>query len=303
MLNTFNTGGTMTVLVNLVVMVGMLVVVPVGLRLVDGPVSIRRVWPLAGIAGGVSLWLDRGPLAACLAAGYLLVTLALAGSAPLRRKPVTPREIAVLTALVTPAIAGSALVAERAGYPLFGFKLEILALTVPHFHFAGFAAALVAGLVCRAAKDGPLAKVAALSVPAGTALVLAGYFVNDYAELAGAVVLTVGMWSVGWLTWREVRTPDRLTRVLLVVSSAILVATMLLALDWALGEAFGVPHLSLTWMAATHGVGNALGFAVCSIAAWRRLAAVGGADNQTTVGGADNRTIVGGADNRTLEAL
>ena len=46
---------------------------------------------------------------------------------------------------------------------------------------------------------------------------------------------------------------------------------MLLALSWALGEATGLPHPTLTWMAATHGLGNALGFALCSVLAWRRL--------------------------------
>jgi uncharacterized protein (UPF0548 family) len=34
-----------------------------------------------------------------------------------------------------------------------------------------------------------------------------------------------------------------------------------------------LPHLSLAWTAATHGVGNATGFALCGILAWRRLAA------------------------------
>jgi hypothetical protein len=269
-----------TVLVNLIVLLGMFVVVPVGLRLISGPslVWLRRLWFAGAAAGGLSLWLDRGGLAVVLAAVYAAVTLALAAQAPLRlarRRSLAPQEVAVLTALVTPAVAGVALVAERAGYELFGFDLEILALTVPHFHYAGFAAALVAGLVCRSAHDGPLAKAAALSVPAGTALVLGGYFISDIAELAGAIVLTAGMWMVGWLTWRELRpaAPDRTTRWFFGTSAAVLVATMLLALEYALGEAVGVPHLSHTWMAATHGLANALGFAVCALAAWRRIGA------------------------------
>ncbi len=53
---------------------------------------------------------------------------------------------------------------------------------MPHFHFAGFAAALIAGLVCRV-SDGPAGRFAALSVPLGTLLVLAGYFIGDWAEL------------------------------------------------------------------------------------------------------------------------
>lgn len=267
----------MTSLVNAIVVLGMLVIVPLGLRLVPGPEPslVHRLWPLLALPGAVSPWLPRGPLATALASAYALAAFALALHAParLRRtRSLAPAEIAVLTALVSPSVAGVALVAERAGRELLGFDLEILALTVPHFHFAGFAAALVAGLVCRSA-GGPAGRFAAVSVPTGTLLVLAGYFTGDWLELAGAVVLTAGMWAVALLTWRDVRTSraERLIRKLFGVSTAVLVATMLLALSWALGEATGLPHPDLTWMAATHGLGNALGFALCSLLAWRRL--------------------------------
>ncbi|MFI6647903.1 YndJ family protein [Streptomyces sp. NPDC050529] len=273
----------MSVLVGLIVMLGMLVIVPVGLRLADvpEPARIRRLWPLFAVPGAVALWLPRGPAATVLALGYGLGTVLLALHAPARivRRPqpllswrTAPAEVALLTALVTPAVAATALVAERSGRPLFGFGLGILALTVPHFHFAGFAAALVSGLVSRVA-DSAAGRFAALSVPLGTLLVLIGYFIGDWAELAGAVVLTAGMWTVAFLTWRTVRPAarDRPTRLLLAASAAVLAATMVLALSWALGEATGLPHPTLTWMAATHGVGNALGFALCSVLAWQRL--------------------------------
>jgi ABC-type multidrug transport system permease subunit len=57
------------------------------------------------------------------------------------------------------------------------------------------------------------------------------------------------------------------------VAAAVLAGTMLLALSWAFGRATGLPHPSLAWMAATHGVGNALGFAVCAMVALTRLRA------------------------------
>ncbi|MEU9039992.1 YndJ family protein, partial [Streptomyces sp. NPDC048352] len=202
--------------------------------------------------------------------------LACRGAARLPRTRVPgPAEVAALTALLSPSVAACALVAERSGHRLFGFGLDILALTVPHFHFAGFAAALVAGLVSRSATHGRWARGAAYSVPAGTLLVLLGYFAGDWAELLGAVVLTAGMWAVALVTWRDVRpgAPDRATGALLAVSASVLVATMVLALWWAAGEATGVVHPTLTWMAATHGLGNALGFALCSLLAWRRLTA------------------------------
>ncbi|MER5485254.1 YndJ family protein [Streptomyces sp. NPDC002812] len=281
----------MTVLVNLIVTLGMLYVVPAGLRLIDPARFGRtaRLWPLFAAPGAVCLWLPRGAPATALATIYAAATLALAvrGAVPAVRAAVAavrapgrgpgPAEVAVLTALVAPSVAGTALVAERAGHRLFGFDLDILALTVPHFHFAGFTAALVAGLVCRASAAGALSRWAAYSVPAGTALVLLGYFIDDWAELVGAVTLTGGMWAVALLTWRDVRPGargrDRITGALLACSAVVLVATMLLALWWALGEATGIVHPTLTWMAATHGLGNALGFGLCSLLAWRRLTA------------------------------
>ncbi|MFD0265414.1 YndJ family protein [Streptomyces sp. NPDC127106] len=291
----------MTVLVNVIVTLGMLGIVPAGLLLID-PAGLRRtarIWPCAAAPGALCLWLPRGAPAVALAALYAVAALALAARVPVRllraralarTRPggSPPRggaaaEAAVLTALASPAVAATALVAERAGYRLFGFDLDILALTVPHFHYAGFTAALVAGLVCRAAATGHAgresvsrrARWAAYSVPGGTLLVLLGYFVDDWAELAGAVVLTAGMWLVALVTWQEIRpaAPDPRTRALLAVSAAVLGATMVLALWWALGEATGIPHPTLTWMAATHGLGNALGFALCSVLAWRRLTA------------------------------
>jgi hypothetical protein len=275
------------VLVNLLVAVGMLVVVPAGLRLIRDPAVAfaRRCWPFGAVAGAVSLWLPRGTVATSLATVYAVaaaVLCAYALSRPVRPRREWPTEAAVLTALISPAIAASALIAERAGYHLFGFELGILTLTVAHFHFAGFAAALIAGLQSRL-TPGRAADAAALTVPAGTLLVLLGYFTAEAVELAGALVLTAGMWTVGWLTWRYARTaPDRLTALLLGCSAVVLVASMALAVSWALGEATGLPHPSLAWMAATHGVANALGFAVCAMVGRHRAGAYLGSEEGTS---------------------
>jgi hypothetical protein len=266
-----------TGLVNVIVIAGMLVAIPFGLRLAGdrGARWSATWWPVAAIPGAVCLWLPRGTVAVVLAALYAAAAYGLAGLAAVRlarRRALSPAEVALLTALACPSIAATALVAERGGWHLFGFSLRILELTVPHFHFAGFAAALIAGLVCRSAPDSGLAKAAALCVPAGAALVFAGYFTGDEVELAGAAVLTVGMWAAALVTWTVVRptATNPLTRTLFGISALTLAATMALALDYAAGEALGIPHLTLTWMAATHGVANAAGFALCGIAAWTR---------------------------------
>lgn len=169
-------------------------------------------------------------------------------------------------------MAASSLIAERGGYHLLGFDLSVLALTVAHFHFAGFAAALIAGLATTTAP-GRLSSAAALSVPAGIGLVFAGYFIGDQIELAGAIVLAAGMWMLAWVLWRDVQAVvgRRAESILLGVAATVLIATMALALWWAAAQVWEFGHPSLTWMAATHGIANALGFALCGLLAWRRV--------------------------------
>jgi hypothetical protein len=79
------------------------------------------------------------------------------------------------------------------------------------------------------------------------------------------------MWLVGWDLWRRSRHTDRVTATLLTVSVSVLVVTMVLALSWALGQVARTPYLPLEWMVATHGLANAVGFALCGLLAWRRL--------------------------------
>lgn len=264
--------------VHLVVALGMLVIVPLGLRLIDDRLvsRLRRYWLAGAVPAALAPLLPRGTLAVLLTVPYAVAAVALAGCAAARlhrTRSLAPRELAVLTALVSPAIAVSAALAERAGYRLFGFTLDMLVLTPPHFHFAGFAAALVAGLLS-AAVPGRAAAATAVTVPAGTLLVMTGHFVGPLVELAGAVVLTAGMWTAAWLTTTRVLPgADRGTRWLLGVGASVLAATMLLALWWAVGRAFELPHPSLSWMVLTHGLANALGFGLCSVLAWRRLSA------------------------------
>lgn len=262
----------MIAVVHLVVGLGMLVIVPLGLGLVSasGLDLVRRFWLVAAIPGAVSVWLPRGPVAVVLACVYFAGCLALVVVAlRVLSWPLRASDVALLTALVTPSVAGLALVAERAGYELFGYSLTVLALTVAHFHFAGFAAALVSGLVA-IGVPGRAGSLAALSVPVGTAIVLAGFFLGDGVELAGAVVLTIGMWSVGWALLTGVPASSRLTKALLTIGAGVLVVTMLLAVGWALGHVAGTPYLPLEWMVATHGLANATGFALCTLIALRR---------------------------------
>ncbi len=302
-------------LVSGLVILGMVVVLPLGLRLlgpevVPAPRSVA--WPLAGVAGAVSLVLPHGTASVLLALVFAAATVVLAGTGA-RLAVRTARDLrdgqvaaaglasraATATALVMPAVGASALVAERAGWGLLGFSGTYLALTVPHMLYAGFGAALVAGTVARLAVADRLAVAGAWGVPVGTALVLVGYLVGDVAELVGAGVLTLALWATAVAAVRSLARPTGPphpaddahpagpgslvstvstvstagVRALLGTGAVVVGLSMLLALWWAAGEALGFAHPSLDVMAATHGVANALGFVLCTLLGLRVLAA------------------------------
>ncbi|WP_421732785.1 YndJ family transporter [Cellulomonas sp.] len=243
--------------VRVVVGLGTVVVLPLGLRLLGDravPRSASLLWPLVGLLAAVSVWLPVGPAAAALAVPFAAASVVLAACV------LRVRLLSTAVALATPLVGAVALVAERAGWGLLGFSGDYLALTVPHMLFAGFGACLVVGLLAHLAVT-PLTRAAATAAPVGVLLVLAGYFVSDAAELVGAVVLTVGLWCAAVAAVR-LSGPGR---ALLRVGALTLGASMLLALWWAVGEATGLAHPSLSWMAATHGVANALGFVLCTV--------------------------------------
>lgn len=287
-------GGPATAAVHVVVGLGLTVVLPLGLRLL-GPRVVPRpsssLWPVAGLAAAVAVWFPVGRAAAVLALPFAVAgaVLAAAGLRVLVHPPAASgsraRRWAVAAALVTPAVGAAALVAERAGWGLLGFDGLYLTLTVPHMLFAGFGACLVAGLVTGVAP-GRVSEAAAVAVPVGVLLVLAGYFVSDAAELVGAVVLTGALWAVAAAVLRgsgatalptrrassafdsEPGPPTstaRLARALLRVGAVAVLLGMLPALWWAVGEASGLPHPGLDAMVASHGVVNALGFVVCTL--------------------------------------
>ena len=264
-------------LVGVLVVVGMVVVTPLGLgRLgTEGVQRLRPLWPLLGAPAGAALLLPRGPAAVLLVAPYALACAAVAVLGvrrALHRRRADVREVCALTAAGSLPVAALSLVAERGGVELLGFTLAVHGLTVAHFHYAGFAAALLAGLTA-AAVPGRTAAVGGLAVPAGTALVALGHVTGRWTELAGALVLTIGLLATSWAAARRVVLPDAASRALLRTACWATPVTMLLAVHFALGRATGLPHLSVAQTAATHGVLNALAVGLCGLLAWHRAGA------------------------------
>jgi hypothetical protein len=274
--------GPWTRLAEALLVVGVCVVIPLGVALALPPDrrATRLAWaalavvvPLGGACAAASLWLDAGDagavalacvfLASCVACAWLGVARFLAWGTKPRE------ELAVDTGLVSLVVAGVWLVIDRTGQPFMGFASPVTLMTAVHFVFAGFAAALVAGLAGRLARGRARAAwgLAAFVVAIGPALVGVGFVGSPIVEGASAVVLALGMLLLGIVL---VTLPGvaAAVRALLAVASASLVVTMAFAALFALRRV--APDVAPSWerMAHMHGVLNALGFALCGLLAF-----------------------------------
>lgn len=262
-------------LVGVLVALGMVVVVPLGLRRLEtpglGPLS--RAWPVLGTVAAMALLLPRGPLAVLLVTPYAAACAAATACGLWRlvvAQRLTAQELAAATATTSLSVAALSLLAERAAVELLGFSLAVHGLTVAHFHYAGFAAALLAGLTASRVPS-RLARAGAVGVPVGIAIVAVGHFTGRWTELGGALALTAGLLATSWVAARGVAPLlEPVGRRLMLVAACATPVTMLLAVHFALGRATGLPHLSIPETAATHGVLNALGVGLCGLLAWQR---------------------------------
>lgn len=276
-------GGTDLGLITLLLALAPLVVVPLGFALPRpvGPTAWSRLLavaqPVGALAVAGALLLPTGGLAATIAGVWLGVCLWAAAAEVAvwwRRGSRAVPEIARLGGFLYLCVGATWLVFDRLAVRPLDLPAEIVELTAVHFHYAGFAAALIAGTAtARAGSSGRgLAGVATLLVLAGSPVVAAGFAAFGPLQIAGAVLLTVGLLTLAWVTVRGIvpHLRDQPARWLLTVSSVTVVVPMLLAVQWAVGHNYATPALSIPDMARLHGSLNAFGFTLCGLLGWLR---------------------------------
>ena len=270
-------------LITLLLGLGPLVVVPLGLALPRpaGPSArsplVATVQPVGALAAAGALLLPAGAGAAAAAAVWLTFCVGAAGEEAAswwRTRSLATGALARLGAFGYLCVGAGWLVVDRAAVRPLGLSTAIVELTAVHFHYAGFAAPLIAGTA--AAMVGGdhrrTAGIATLAVLAGSPFVAAGFAVFGPLQIAGALLLTVGLLLVAWVTVRRAvpALADRPAQWLLSLSSAAVVVPMVLAVGWAVGHNYGTPALSVPDMARYHGTLNAFGFTLCGLAGWLR---------------------------------
>jgi len=272
------TGAEELTLIDVLLVLAPLVVVPVGLvvagRTDDQAVMLLRLGAAAMTVP--ALLAGRGGGAGALALPWLGVAVSLAvpaASSWLRQPDFSPAALARLASPLYLTVGATWLVASRLGLKPVGIGEPIVELTAVHFHFAGFAAALLAARTYVVASP-----VTPRWAAAGTMLtivappiVAVGFTTGAApAQVGGAVLLTLGVWIVAGLTLAAVLplTAGAGARALLAISALSVGAPMVLAVFWAAGQHYDIPALDVAAMARIHGTLNAFGFSLAGLLGW-----------------------------------
>ncbi|HEX2911748.1 MAG TPA: YndJ family protein [Chloroflexia bacterium] len=278
--------------VQLLVCFAVLVIAPLGLALAATPLRNGQHWrsyrvavavqPVCALLAVISFLLPDGFLAAILAGGWLCFTI-LCAFFGLRRwlsRGASPLEERCIDAgLVLIAVGGVWLVISRAGLNPGNFDQRIVLLTAVHFHYAGFGAPLITGMIGRwlrpsfSAATRRAFKLAASGVIAGPVLVAAGIAFSDLLELAGVFILTVSVMTVAALVLAKVapKVAKSPAYYLLTISALVVFAPMIFACLYILKEIFKTPGFSIPEMVLYHGLLNAFGFVFAGLLAWNIL--------------------------------
>jgi hypothetical protein len=266
-----------------------LVIVPLGLYLTDrveggvrvsGPERWARAahFPTALLAVA-SFFFAPGLLAAGLAVGWLVFCglMALGGVLRLTRGGFSELDL-LCPALshVYLIVGGAWLFASRLGLNPIGFQEPIVLLTAVHFHYAGFAAPLLARSAGRTiAAQGrsivglALFRILAVGVLIGPCMLAMGFVMGPRVKLLAALILAAS--EIG-LAIAFVFLLDRIGRfgaeLFITVAAASIAFSMVLAIVWAIGEYPLQQFVNLDQMERLHGTANAFGFTLCGLLGW-----------------------------------
>ena len=267
-------------------LLAVLVFVPLALGLAATDCSARdaarwrlalQVQPFAAAVTVAAFLLPAGILAGTLALAWLLFVGSAAVLGLLRlfdHGLGDAAELCIDVSLLMLPIGGFWLAMARFGAQPLGFGDTIVLLTAVHFHYAGFALLLLAGLAGRRLRGsaGPgfgMFRVIAAGIIAGVPLVALGITFSRVLEILAVLLLASSVIGLAFLTLLAVlpQLARRRSRVLLAISALASVATMLLAAGYAGGSIVGLA-LTIPQMVVAHGVVNAFGLVLCGLLAW-----------------------------------
>ncbi|MEO6393852.1 MAG: YndJ family protein [Pyrinomonadaceae bacterium] len=278
-----------SVFIERLVMLAPLVIVPLGLSLVR-PRDLHglHTWPyrlalitqpIGALAATVALLFPAGRRAGGFALVWFGVTCVIALNGISRfvlRGSIRSEELAISFGLMFVSVGGAWFWMSRQGFHPLGFDEPIVLLTGMHFHYTGFAAPILTGLTGRAMREsgvsaGLLYRLTVGALLIGTPIVAAGITIPiPLLALAGAFMISASLCLLAGLVIGRIvpMVPTRLAGVFLLISSGSAVVGMILAFLYAYSQVAQKVILTIPQMAYTHGILNAIGFALCGLMGW-----------------------------------
>lgn len=270
--------------VELIFLFAPLVIVPLGielLRLIGATSPVvgiaQRLQPFCAALSVVAVCLPPGRLAGFLALSWICLCLLLAFSALadlLSSSSPWTESLRVILAIarVDLLVGGAWFLASRFGMRPLGTQEPIVLLTAVHFHFAGFATAIISAAMLHFAQrhgtDFWLKRLVPLVV--GMPFVVAAGFVTSPALKMGAGVVFSASVGALALTLRSLArsSESRIARFFLYIAAASVFAGTVLSTVYAIADFRGSEVLPIPQMARTHGVLNAVGFCLPALLGW-----------------------------------
>jgi YndJ-like protein len=267
--------------IELMLLLALLVMVPLGLALLkqqspagESSILVPIFQPIAAAFAVISFFLAPGGLAASFTLPWLAfaVLVALSGWTRVFSRPSFPY-IAFRFARLNLVIAAAWLVASRAGWRLLGTQEPIVLLTAVHFHFTGFATAILAGTVLDAhrgrARSSRWMAATVATIVFAPYLIAAGFVLSPLLKVVGVAALSLALSIFAEVQFTDARsflslTARRFTR----ISSTFIFLGMALALTYSVGEFLQRDWLTIPRMASTHGLLNGAGFVLTGLLGW-----------------------------------
>jgi len=283
------TGAIDLVWIELLFLLAPLVVLPLGLHLTNlaevGSLAslpervAGKIHIFAALAVVASFFFVPGIIAAMFACAWIVFCGLLAWGGLMRTLQAGLLSLDTacpIVAYLYSLIGAAWLVASRLGLNPMGFQEPTVLLTAVHFHFAGFAAALLARSTNRTLSRSyasplslALSRIVTFGVLIGPALLAAGFVAGPRVKLAGALIVALSEVGLAILFVVVLKHVARFSaQLLLTISAASVAFSMMLAAVWAIGEYPLQQFVNLDQMERFHGTVNAFGFTLCGLLGW-----------------------------------
>jgi hypothetical protein len=254
-----------------------LVIVPLGLDLADRLVSgslpslehaARILQPLAALSVVAAFCTRQGPFSAALATPWLVACLGVATSGAwslVDREHWTIASLAVHLGRIDLVIGAAWLLISRSGVHVPSTQEPIVLLTAVHFHYTGFATALLGASAFQGSRATPRwIQALVLDVVLAPYIIAAGFVFSPFLKMFGVGLLSAGVIGIAQAQLRE-RTEITSAAAFLKMSSLAIFGGIALAVVYSVGEFLHRDWLTIPRMASIHGVLNALGFVLFGI--------------------------------------